>query len=138
MLYPLQSQLMSAQTQSQQQQQQQQQSLANAVAAATGYNVVQPMQTVTVDGQEAVFIPASALAPMTSGAGGQQGQGGQTIVTPSGQIIRTQVPTQTQATVMPAGLLQNMVAQQAMQMTTGEIAARNLEQFALLYLKNLF
>jgi hypothetical protein len=115
-----QSQLMSAASQ-QQQQQQQQQSLASAVAAATGYNVVQPMQAVTVDGQEAVFIPASALAPMGAGAGTQQGQGGQTqtLVTPSGQIIRTQVPTQaTQATVMPAGLLQNMMAQQ-MQMQGG-------------------
>ncbi|KAF4518042.1 hypothetical protein B566_EDAN009275 [Ephemera danica] len=116
----LQSHLMSASQQ--QQQQHQQQSLASAVAAAAGYNVVQPMQTVTVDGQEAVFIPASALAPMGTGGGGQQGQGGQTqtLVTPSGQIIRTQVPTQaTQATVMPAGLLQNMMAQQ-MQMATGE------------------
>lgn len=102
---------------SQQQQQQQQQSLASAVAAATGYNL-QPMQTVTVDGQEAVFIPASALAPMNQGGGQQQGQGGQTLVTPSGQIIRTQMPSQ--ATQLPAGLLQNMVAQQAMQMTNGE------------------
>ncbi|KAJ8918440.1 hypothetical protein NQ315_008137 [Exocentrus adspersus] len=39
---------------------------AAAAAAAAGqnlaYNVMQPMQTVTVDGQEALFIPAMSLA----------------------------------------------------------------------------
>lgn len=33
-----------------------------AAAAALGYNVLQPLQTVTVDGQEALFIPAMSLA----------------------------------------------------------------------------
>lgn len=37
-----------------------------SAAAAAGqnltYNVMQPMQTVTVDGQEALFIPAMSLA----------------------------------------------------------------------------
>lgn len=40
--------------------------LVAAAAAAAGqnlaYNVMQPMQTVTVDGQEALFIPAMTLA----------------------------------------------------------------------------
>jgi hypothetical protein len=73
-----------------------------AAAAAAGYNV-HPMQTVTVDGQEAVFIPASAL---TSSPGSQGGQ--QTLMTQSGQIIRTQVPTSPAQTVVNAGLLQNV------------------------------
>ncbi|KAJ8930700.1 hypothetical protein NQ314_016465 [Rhamnusium bicolor] len=39
--------------------------LVSAAAAAgqnLAYNVMQPMQTVTVDGQEALFIPAMSLA----------------------------------------------------------------------------
>lgn len=64
------------------QQQLLQQQGAQLVSAATGqnlaYNVMQPMQTVTVDGQEALFIPAMSLA------GGQQPQ---QIFSPS-QIIR--------------------------------------------------
>lgn len=43
-----------------------QQQGAQLVSAAAGqnlaYNVMQPMQTVTVDGQEALFIPAMSLA----------------------------------------------------------------------------
>lgn len=43
-----------------------QQQGAQIVSAAAGqnlaYNVMQPMQTVTVDGQEALFIPAMSLA----------------------------------------------------------------------------
>ncbi|XP_065352682.1 transcription factor Sp4-like isoform X2 [Cloeon dipterum] len=101
----LQGQIMSAQAQ-----QSQQQNLA-AAAAAAGYNV-HPLQTVTVDGQEAVFIPATAL---TSSPGGQGS--GQTLMTQTGQIIRTQVPSSSaQATVVNAGLLQNMVAQHTVQM----------------------
>lgn len=88
---------MSSQAQSSQQQ------LA-AAAAAAGYNV-HPMQTVTVDGQEAVFIPASAL---TSSPGSQGGQQTQTLMTQSGQIIRTQVPTSPAQTVVNAGLMQNL------------------------------
>lgn len=44
----------------------QQQGAQIVSAAAAGqniaYNVMQPMQTVTVDGQEALFIPAMSLA----------------------------------------------------------------------------
>lgn len=47
-------------------QQQGAQIVSAAAAAAAGqniaYNVMQPMQTVTVDGQEALFIPAMSLA----------------------------------------------------------------------------
>jgi hypothetical protein len=75
-----------------------------AAAAAAGYNV-HPMQTVTVDGQEAVFIPASAL---TSSPGAQGGQQTQTLMTQSGQIIRTQMPQSPAQTVVNAGLLQNV------------------------------
>lgn len=45
--------------------QQQGAQIVSAAAAAgqnIAYNVMQPMQTVTVDGQEALFIPAMSLA----------------------------------------------------------------------------
>ncbi|XP_054282401.1 transcription factor Sp4-like isoform X2 [Macrosteles quadrilineatus] len=62
------------------------------------FNVMQPMQmqTVTVDGQEALFIPA----------GGQQVQlaGGQTLLTPTGQLIRS-------PNVLPTSLLQGQTLQ---------------------------
>ncbi|XP_039279433.1 transcription factor Sp4 isoform X2 [Nilaparvata lugens] len=67
----------------QQQQQQQQTSQGNV------FNVMQPMQTVTIDGQEALFIPTQNTAL-------------QTLLTPSGQIIRA--PT----SVLPSSLLQNV------------------------------
>ncbi|RZF43039.1 hypothetical protein LSTR_LSTR001217 [Laodelphax striatellus] len=50
---------------------------------------MQPMQTVTIDGQEALFIPTQNTAL-------------QTLLTPSGQIIRA--PT----SVLPSSLLQNV------------------------------
>lgn len=73
-----------------------------AAAAASGqnltYNVMQPMQTVTVDGQEALFIPAAM-------AGGQPQTAVQQIYsTPSGQIIRG-------PGLLPANILQNMAGQ---------------------------
>ncbi|XP_018333927.1 transcription factor Sp4 isoform X2 [Agrilus planipennis] len=70
--------------------QQQGAQLVNAAAAGQNlaYNVMQPMQTVTVDGQEALFIPAMSLT------GGQQPQ---QIFSPS-QIIRSPgvIPTNLQ------------------------------------------
>lgn len=73
------------------------------------FSVVQPMQSVTVDGQEAIFIP---------NMGGQQiGQQGiqlgnqPTFITPNGQIIRA--PNG----VMPANILQNIG--QTVQLPTG-------------------
>ena len=46
--------------------------------AAPGFNIMQPMQTVTIDGQEAVFIPATNAAASN-----------QTLISQNGQIIRT-------------------------------------------------
>ena len=62
------------------------------------YSVVQPMQTVTVDGQEALFIPAGGAQQPTVQLGGQ------TLITPTGQIIRA-------PGVLPASLLQNVAGQ---------------------------
>nr|CAD7572477.1 unnamed protein product [Timema californicum] len=64
---------------------------------------MQPMQTVTIDGQEALFIPAM---PAT------QPQAMQTLITPSGQIIRT-------PGIFPTSLLQN-VGGQTVQMANGQ------------------
>lgn len=47
---------------SQQLLQQQGAQLVSAAGQNLAYNVMQPMQTVTVDGQEALFIPAMSLA----------------------------------------------------------------------------
>ncbi|CAG9859612.1 unnamed protein product [Phyllotreta striolata] len=88
------------QQQLQQQLLQQQVSAAAAAQNHLAYNVMQPMQTVTVDGQEALFIPAMSLA------GGQQPQ---QIFSPS-QIIRS--PN----TVIPANI-QNL---QTVQLSNGQ------------------
>lgn len=56
------------------------------------------MQTVTVDGQEALFIPAGGSQQPTVHLGGQ------TLITPSGQIIRG-------PGVLPASLLQGQTVQ---------------------------
>lgn len=49
------------------------------------------MQTVTIDGQEAIYIPASVQHAPTAGATQQiQIAGNQAIFTPAGQIIRAQ------------------------------------------------
>lgn len=80
-------------------QQQQGTQLVNAAAATGGqnltYNVMQPMQTVTVDGQEALFIPAM---------GGGQHQPMQQLFSPAGQILRA-------PGILPANILQNMAGQ---------------------------
>lgn len=47
---------------SQQLLQQQGAQIVSAAGQNLAYNVMQPMQTVTVDGQEALFIPAMSLA----------------------------------------------------------------------------
>ncbi|XP_044267596.1 transcription factor Sp4-like isoform X2 [Tribolium madens] len=84
---------------SQQLLQQQGAQIVSAAAAAAGqnlaYNVMQPMQTVTVDGQEALFIPAMSLA------GGQQPQ---QLFSP-GQIIRAPgvLPTNLQTVQLSNG-----------------------------------
>jgi transcription factor Sp len=83
----------------------QQQAAAPQIIATPGpggtlsYNVIPPFQTVNIDGQEAVFIPASM-----TGSGGQSILGGnQTYLTPQGQIIRAQ-------TAQPQGQMQQMPA----------------------------
>lgn len=65
------------------------------------FQVVQPMQTVTVDGQEALFIPNMGNANQLNGAQPIQIGSQQAFITPNGQIIRT-------PNMMPANILQNM------------------------------
>lgn len=72
------------------------------------YNVVQPMQTVTVDGQEALFIPAMPAGQHQA----VQLAGGQTLIAPTGQIIRA-------PGIYPASVLQN-VGGQTVQMPNGQ------------------
>lgn len=50
------------------------------------FQIVQPMQTVTVDGQEALFIPNQMQNAQAVQIGGQQA-----FITPSGQIVRAPV-----------------------------------------------
>lgn len=87
--------------------QQQGAQLVTAGGQNLAYNVVQPMQTVTVDGQEALFIPAVPAGQHQA----VQLAGGQTLITPSGQIIRA-------PGVYPTSLLQN-VSGQTVQMASG-------------------
>uniref|UniRef100_A0A1L8DIH9 Putative sp5 transcription factor n=1 Tax=Nyssomyia neivai TaxID=330878 RepID=A0A1L8DIH9_9DIPT len=75
------------------------------------FQVVQPMQTLTVDGQEALFIPSMANTQF-AGAQAVQINGQQALITPSGQIIRA--PTN----VLPANILQNM--SQPVQLPSGQ------------------
>lgn len=80
------------------------------------YQVVQPMQTVTVDGQEALFIPnMGAQANQLNGAQPIQIGNQQAFLTPNGQIIRA-------PNVMPANILQNMG--QTVSLPTGELNFR--------------
>lgn len=75
------------------------------------FSVVQPMQTVTVDGQDALFIPNMAAAGgQLAGAQAIQIGNQQAFITPNGQIIRA-------PGVMPANILQNMG--QTVQLPTG-------------------
>lgn len=87
--------------------QQQGAQLVTAGGQNLAYNVVQPMQTVTVDGQEALFIPAMPTGQHQT----VQLAGGQALITPTGQIIRA-------PGVYPANLLQN-ISGQTVQMANG-------------------
>lgn len=60
------------------------------------FQIVQPMQTVTVDGQEALFIPNQLGNAQAVQIGGQQA-----FITPSGQIVRAPV-------MGPGNFLHNM------------------------------
>lgn len=64
------------------------------------FQVVQPMQTVTVDGHEALFIPNMGNTNQLNGAQPIQIGNQQAFLTPNGQIVRPGV--------MPANILQNM------------------------------
>lgn len=70
------------------------------------FQIVQPMQTVTVDGQEALFIPNQMQNAQAVQIGGQQA-----FITPSGQIVRAPV-------MAPGNYLQNM--QQTVQLPNGK------------------
>lgn len=75
------------------------------------FQVVQPMQTVTVDGQEALFIPNMNAGSQLTNAQPIQIGGQQAFITPNGQIIKA-------PSVMPSNLLQNMG--QTVQLPTGQ------------------
>jgi transcription factor Sp, invertebrate len=74
------------------------------------FSVMQPMQTVNIDGQEALFIPANMQNPQLAGAQAVQINGQQAFLTPSGQLIRA--PTN-----MPQNIMQNL---QTVQLPSGE------------------
>ena len=93
--------------------QQQGAQLVTAGGQNLAYNVVQPMQTVTVDGQEALFIPAMPAGQHQA----VQLAGGQALITPTGQIIRA-------PSVYPASVLQN-VGGQTVQMPNGTYGEQN-------------
>ena len=93
--------------------QQQGAQLVTAGGQNLAYNVVQPMQTVTVDGQEALFIPAMPAGQHQA----VQLAGGQALITPTGQIIRA-------PGVYPASVLQN-VGGQTVQMPNGTYGEQN-------------
>lgn len=97
----------------QQQPQQQMQQVISGGQLIQGPNgmfqIVQPMQTVTVDGQEALFIPNQMGNAQAIQIGGQQA-----FITPSGQIVRAPM-------MAPGNFLQNMP--QTVQLPNGESRA---------------
>ncbi|XP_041374034.1 transcription factor Sp3-like isoform X2 [Gigantopelta aegis] len=54
------------------------------------YSIMPSFQTVTIDGQEALFIPSTGGAVGNQALVAQQNITGQTLITPSGQLVRTQ------------------------------------------------
>ena len=115
-----------AQQSQQQQQPQQQQQLS--------YSMIPQMQTVNIDGQEALFIPHSAMSGVTghhqtqptmqfTAAGGQQVQlGGQQVQLANGQTIITPQPLNLLRGpgVFPTSIIQN-IGGQTVQLPSGEI-----------------
>lgn len=98
--------------QQQHQQQQQVQQIIQGGQIIQGPNggifqVVQPMQTVSIDGQEALFIPNQLQNA------GQQIQ--QAYITPSGQIVRAPVMAS------PGNFLQHMGQAQTVQLPNGKL-----------------
>lgn len=79
------------------------------------FQLVQPMQTVTVDGQEALFIPNQMSNAQAVQIGGQQA-----FITPSGQIVRAPM-------MAPGNFLQQMP--QTVQLPNGKIRTIRLDFF---------
>lgn len=76
------------------------------------FQMVQPLQTINVDGQEALFVPGGIQNNQLAGAQAVQINGQQAFLTPSGQLIRA--PNG----VVPGNFLQNMA--QAVQLPNGQ------------------
>lgn len=127
------------QGQAQQQQQQQvaqqaqgqQQSQQTAQPQQLSYSVIPQMQTVNIDGQEALFIPSSAMSAVNAHhqsqpmqfttAGGQQVQlGSQQVQLANGQTLITPQPVSLirAPSVFPTSILQN-IGGQTVQLPTG-------------------
>ena len=79
--------------------------LSPGSAAGAGYSIIQPqqMQAISIDGQEAIYIPASSLA-----AGQQAIQIGNQIISPSNLVTRTSTG-QSQQAQQPAQVIQGNV-----------------------------
>lgn len=76
------------------------------------FQMVQPLQTISVDGQETLFVPGGIQNNQLAGAQAVQINGQQAFLTPSGQLIRA--PNG----VVPGNFLQNMA--QAVQLPNGQ------------------
>uniref|UniRef100_A0A1Q3F424 Putative sp5 transcription factor n=1 Tax=Culex tarsalis TaxID=7177 RepID=A0A1Q3F424_CULTA len=76
------------------------------------FQMVQPLQTINVDGQETLFVPGGIQNNQLAGAQAVQINGQQAFLTPSGQLIRA--PNG----VVPGNFLQNMA--QAVQLPNGQ------------------
>ncbi|XP_003401699.2 transcription factor Sp4 [Bombus terrestris] len=125
--------LQQQQQQSQQQQTQQQSQQQQQPQQQLSYSVIPQMQTVNIDGQEALFIPSSAMSAagghhqsqptmQFATANGQQVQlasqqvqlaNGQTIITPQ-PVSLIKAPS-----VFPTSIIQNITAQ-TVQLPTGQ------------------
>lgn len=130
-----QQQQQQSQQQSQQQQQQQaqqQQTQQQQPQQQLSYSVIPQMQTVNIDGQEALFIPSSAMSAASSHhqaqptmqfatANGQQMQlAGQQVQLANGQTIITPQPVSLirAPNVFPTSIIQNITGQ-TVQLPTG-------------------
>lgn len=60
----------------------------HAIPGQNMFQIVQPMQTVTIDGQEAIFIPNLNAAQLATAAQPINFNGQQAFITPNGQIVR--------------------------------------------------
>ncbi|XP_012527203.1 transcription factor Sp4 [Monomorium pharaonis] len=128
-----QQQQQQSQQQSQQQQQVQQQQTQQQQQQQLSYSVIPQMQTVNIDGQEALFIPSSAMSAagghhqaqptmQFATANGQQMQlAGQQVQLANGQTIITPQPVSLirAPNVFPTSIIQNITGQ-TVQLPTGQ------------------